>query len=137
MTVENLLMNPALPRALVLGVFGGAGLALTAIYSRRGPMIYPVYAAILAALALLLSRYPALSYPTRLAAALAGFCVASAILYVAIGILADRHRQGLVESGRLAPAANMGVPLLGHAWRIAFLVGVGAVVSAGVAFVSA
>ena len=36
-------------QAAVIGVFGGAALVLTQLYSRRGPMIYPVYAAILLA----------------------------------------------------------------------------------------
>jgi hypothetical protein len=61
----DLVNHPAFPRALFIGVFGGAGLALTALYSRRGPMIFPVYAAILAALALLLARYPDLRYVER------------------------------------------------------------------------
>ena len=51
-SLVSVFSNPALPRAIVVGLFGGAGLALTSIYSRRGPLIYPVYAAILAALAL-------------------------------------------------------------------------------------
>ena len=137
MIIDSLLVNPALPRALVVGVFGGAGLALTAVYSRRGPMIYPVYAAVVAALALLLTRYQALTYSARLAAVLAGFCVASGVLYVAVGILAGRQRERLVDAGRLpADAAHVRVPLLGHAWRIGFL-GIGTIISAGVAFVSA
>ena len=43
MNLANLANNPAFPRALVIGLFGGAGLALTALYSRRGPLIYPVW----------------------------------------------------------------------------------------------
>jgi len=137
-TISSLVVNLAFPRAVVVGVFGGAGLALTAVYSRRGPMIYPVYAATMAALALLLARYQALEFAPRLAAALVGFCIASAVLYVTVGVLADRQRQRLVAAGRL-PAATLGehLSLLGHAWRITALVGVGAVVSAGVAFLSA
>ena len=41
---------PLVLRAGVVGIFGGAGLVLTQMYSRRGPLIFPVYAAILAAL---------------------------------------------------------------------------------------
>ena len=33
----DFIQNPAFPRAIVLGLFGGIGLALTAVYSRRGP----------------------------------------------------------------------------------------------------
>ena len=44
MTPTELVAHPAFPRALVVGLFGGAGLALTTIYSRRGPLIYPALA---------------------------------------------------------------------------------------------
>ena len=43
----ELLVNPALPRALAVGAFGGVGLVLTVVYSRRGPMIFVSYAALL------------------------------------------------------------------------------------------
>lgn len=135
MTLTELLSNPALPRILVLGLYGGAGLALTMIYSRRGPLIYPVYAAFLAALTLLLARYPGVSYPARFATALAGFLTASALLYITVGILAGRARERLRREGRLPPGS--GVPLRGHLWRVGFLVAVGAVVSGGVAFIAA
>ena len=79
MVLADLLSSAALPRALVLGVFGGIGLALTVVYSRRGPMIYPAYAAFLAALALLLARYPDLAYGQRLTVALASFLTAGLI----------------------------------------------------------
>ena len=55
--LPELLVNPALPRALTVGAFGGVGLVLTVVYSRRGPMIFVPYAALLAALAVLLSRF--------------------------------------------------------------------------------
>jgi hypothetical protein len=137
MGVTVLLLNPALPRSVVIGAFGGAGLALTALYSRRGPMIYPVYAAILAAFAALLARFPDLPYASRLLAALAGFCVATAALYVTTGILADRQRRRLVAKGRLpATALKFRLSVVGHAWRIGFLLIVGTIASAGVAFIA-
>ncbi len=43
--------TPTLLRGLVIGAFGGAGLILTQVYSRRGPLIFIVYATILFALA--------------------------------------------------------------------------------------
>ncbi|MGH7617138.1 MAG: hypothetical protein ACREPM_07925 [Gemmatimonadaceae bacterium] len=136
--MSELLFNPAFPRALVIGAFGGAGLSLTALYSRRGPMIYPVYAAILAALAALLSRFPEQSYGARLVACLVGFMMASAALYVTVGIHARRRRLALIARGRLpASAANFRVSLGGHAWRIGFLLTIGTVASAGVAFIAA
>jgi hypothetical protein len=136
MVLADLLSTPVLPRALVLGAFGGIGLALTVMYSRRGPLIYPAYAAFLAALALLLARYPELAYGQRVAVALAGFLTASTFLYVAAAILADRQRERLRREGRLAPGGG-GVSLAGHLWRVGFLVSVGMVVSAGVAFIAA
>jgi hypothetical protein len=135
--MRDVLVNPALPRALVVGLFGGAGLALTAMYSRRGPLIYPVYAALLAALAMLLARYSTISFADRLVAALGGFSVASGVLYVATGILPDGARRRLVDQGRLRPSElKGGVSFAGHTWRVGFLLAVGIVVSAGVAFVS-
>jgi hypothetical protein len=133
----DFILNPALPRAVVLGLFGGIGLALTSIYSRRGPLIYPVYAAVLASLTLLLSRYAALSFSVRLVAALAGFCAASLVSYIAVGILAQRDRELLVASGQLREnARNYKTSVLGHAWRWGFLLAVGTIASAGVAFIS-
>ena len=133
----SLFSNPALPRAIVVGLLGGAGLALTSIYSRRGPLIYPVYAAILAALALLLARYSTIAYSDRLVAALTGFCVASAALYVTSVVLADRARRRLVADGRLpASALTFRGSVIGHAWRIAVLLAIGTLVSAGVAFIA-
>ena len=133
--LAELSWNPVLARALVVGAFGGAGLVLTAIYSRRGPLIYPVYAAILAALTLVLARYADVPYSTRFIAAFAGFVAASAPAYVVVNILADRQRDRLRRGGRL-PAAG-GVSVLGHLWRVGFLVLAGGVVSAGVAFIAA
>ena len=135
MTLAELLSNTALARALVLGLFGGAGLVLTTLYSRRGPLIYPAYAAFLAALTMMLARYPSVPYPVRFAIALAAFMTASAFLYFAACILADRSRERLRREGRLPP--GKGVPFLGHLWRVGFLVAVGAIVSGGVAFVAA
>lgn len=138
MIVSSVLSNPALPRLGVLGLFGGIGLALTAIYSRRGPLIYPVYAAALAAMAAVLARYPTLPFVARWFAALVGFAAASAVLYVTVGWLAARQRVHLVAIGRLPEnRLHTNLSVRDHAWRIAFLLAVGALASAGVAFVSA
>jgi hypothetical protein len=134
--MKNLIANPLLARALVVGIFGGIGLSLTSIYSRRGPMIYPVYAALLAALALLLARHSQTPYLVRASAALVGFATATFISYVTVGVLANRQRDALVAEGRL-PRNAAGVSLLGHAGRWAFLLGAGAMVSAALAFISA
>ena len=131
-------MNPLLPRALVLGIIGGAALVLTMVYSRRGPMILPVYAAILIALAFVAARYESVAYVPRLVAVFAAFCLASAELYVAAVILAGRERKRLVARGRLPSSAlRYRLSLGGHLWRVAALAGAGIVLSAVVAFVVA
>jgi hypothetical protein len=53
--VTDLIADPLVVRAAAVGAFGGVGLALTSIYSRRGPLIFPGYAALLVVLALLLA----------------------------------------------------------------------------------
>ena len=137
MFLESLFANPALSRAMVLGLFGGAGLALTTVLSRRGPLILPVYAAILVSLALLLSRFSGITYTDGLVATLAGFSVASAVLYVTTMLHARRVLERDVARGRLpASALAFRISVLGHAWRIAALLVVGLVLSAGVAFVA-
>jgi hypothetical protein len=137
MDLSELWANAVFSRAVVLGLFGGVGLVLTVVYSRRGPLIYPVYAALLAALALLVARYPGISYAGRFGAALAGFLVASGALYVAVGILADRQRRRLVAQGRLpASALEARLSLGGHAWRLGFLLAVGTIASAGIAYIA-
>jgi hypothetical protein len=134
--MNDLIANPLVARALVVGIFGGIGLSLTSIYSRRGPMIYPAYAALLVALALLLARHSQAPYFVRVAAALVGFVTATAISYATVGVLAQRHRDVLVAQGRLPRDAG-GVSLVGHVWRWALLLSAGAVVSVALAFVSA
>jgi hypothetical protein len=137
MSATALLVNPAVSRALVIGVFGGACLAFTVMYSRRGPLVLPVYAALLAALTLLLARYPTASYVGRFVAALLGLCVAGGFLYVTVAIAAGRDRQRLVAEGRLAASAlQIRLGLAGHAWRVLLLLAVSALASAAVAFVA-
>src|SRR5881392_635435 len=104
--MKDLLANPVVLRAMVVGVFGGIGLSLTSIYSRRGPLIYPVYAAILAALAMLLARHSQLPYNVRAFAALVGFTTATLLSYITVGILATRQRDALMAKGRLPPDAK-------------------------------
>ena len=121
---------PVLLRALVLGAFGGAGLALTQIYSRRGPLIFPVYAALLAALALLLSRFEVLSYLERFIAVFAATVVAALISLVTVLVLSARERRRLAESGRaIGPG---GAPW----WGLPLVLGLLLAASAGVAFIA-
>jgi hypothetical protein len=134
MGLLEMLATPATARALVVGGFGGAGLVLTVAYSRRGPLIFPVYAALLAALTWTLSRYAALPYAALYAAALVGFLSASVPFFAATMLFAERERRQLRAAGRLpAGGSPRGVAYAGPA---VFLFAVGAVVSAGVAFVA-
>ena len=136
--VPDLLINPALPRAMVLGAFGGVGLVLTVVYSQRGPMIFVPYTALLAALALLLSRFGDLPYASRLVAAFSGFVIATIPAYVAVGVLGRRQRERLRREGRLfAEPLPPLVALWGRVWRLGFVLVVAGIVSAGVAFVAA
>jgi hypothetical protein len=121
---------PLLSRALVVGVFGGAGLVLTLIYSRRGPLIYPVYAAILAGLALVSGRFGTLTYTARFAATLGGMLLATAMLLVAVLVVGARQRREIRESGR--PFAPGRVP----AWGFPLLLLILVVASAGAAYVA-
>ncbi len=125
----ELMTHPAFSRALTVGVFGGVGLVLTSMSSRRGPLVFPVYAAILTSLAFLLARYPAMAFPLRLGCAFGGFTVAGVIHYISVGIAAnqDRRRRGIQPES---------LSVAGHSWRLAFLLGTGLLASAGVAFIA-
>lgn len=137
MTLAELIYNPLLPRAVVVGAFGAAGLMLTSIHSNRGPLIYPVYAALLAALTILAGRYSELPFGVRFAAVLVSFIVSSTGLAVVSDILARRGRARLVAQGRIpANARHYRVSPAGYAARAGILLMIGALVSAAVAFVA-
>jgi hypothetical protein len=102
---------PLLSRSVVVGILGGAGLVLTHLYSRRGPLIYPVYAAILAALAFVSARFDALPYSAHFSAVLSGMFVATAILYVNLLRSSAASRRQLIASGR--PFVEGGAPWWG------------------------
>jgi len=124
------MLSYAFFQAVVIGVFGGAGLVLTQLYSRRGPLIYPVYAAILVALALSLAHAGSLSFGARFVAAFAGMVVSTAITMTAIIIRSARRRQAYVAAG-----VTMGP---GHMpwWAGPLLLTLLVTASAGAAFVS-
>ena len=96
----DLAFTRACTQALVIGVFGGAGLVLTQLYSRRGPLIFPVYAAILAALALSLTRADSLAFSARFLAAFAGLAASTGIAMAGTVFLAARARRAYLASGR-------------------------------------
>lgn len=98
---------PLLSRALVVGVFGGAGLVLTHRYSRRGPLVYPVYATILIALGLVSARFAELPYLVHFLGNLGGLFTASAIAVVAVITRGNIERERLRNSGKtLGPGGS-------------------------------
>jgi len=99
-------------------------------------MIYLPYAALLVAMGLLLSRYSQLPYIARFAAALAGLLIATVPLCVAVGILSARAREELRSEGRLPPHIA-GSSMWARTLRVAFLLLLGVIASAGVAYVAA
>ena len=120
----------AFARALVIGGFGGVALVLTQVYSRRGPLIYPVYAAILCMLSLSLARATALPFLPRLVIAFAAILVSTAFSVAATVVLARRaRRRHLAAGASLAPGR---IP----SWALPLLLLTLVTVSAGAAFVS-
>lgn len=136
MMMVGIVSNPLVLRAAVLGAFGGIDLVLTSVYSRRGPLIFPVYAALLAATGLLLAKYSSLPFGTRLGAGLTVFMAASVMLYIAVCILARNDRERLIEQGRLpATARAVHLTLWGHLWRLGSLAMIGCTLCAGIAYI--
>jgi hypothetical protein len=79
-------------RALTLGLLGGAALVLTHVYSRRGPMLYPVYAATLVCIALMLAQFDAMGFGLRFGAALLSLGVASLTLLLRVSYRSAQRR---------------------------------------------
>jgi hypothetical protein len=90
----------AVLQASIIGAVGGVGLVLTQIYSRRGPLIYPVYAAILFALTLSLSRATGVDFSLRYMAAFVAMGLSTGIAMIGTMFRAARARRELVASGR-------------------------------------
>ena len=111
--------NPTFHRALVLGGLGGIALVLVEMFSNRGPLILLPYAALLAALAALVGpREP--SFRTRFAALLAGFIVASLVLYLYVAN---------------ATSAAASISVFGHIARLMFLLAIGSALAAAISYV--
>jgi len=117
-------------QALVIGVFGGASLVLTQLYSRRGPLIYPVYAAILVALTLSLTRATNFGFDSRFVAAFTGMAISTAIAMGGTIVLARRSRRARASSGR--PAVPGHIPR----WAAPLLLLLLSTASAAAAYVS-
>ena len=85
--------------------------------AQKGEAIYQPYAVLVLALALVLWVNRDLTPRERCASFVGGFMIASLMLYAYLILW-------------LNPSA-LGIPILGHLWRLGFLLGVGAVLGAG------
>ena len=121
---------PLVSRDVVVGMLGGAGLVLKLIYNRRGPLIYPVYAAILVALGLVSSRFRDLPYLTHFIGSFVALLVATGMSLVVVLIRGGRQRREMRESGQPM------VPGHAPAWGFPLILLVLATASAAVAYVS-
>lgn len=106
-----------------LGVLGGAALIATVSLSRRGPMIYLPYTAIVLTAAFYLRSEHVQGFATRFGLALGAFMLATVIVYLFIGLYSAK--------------TLFVISLAGHAWRLALMFGVGALLSAAVAQLTA
>jgi hypothetical protein len=109
--------------ALALGLLGGGALITTTTLTRRGPVIFVPYAAIVVVTALYLRLERVPRFSRRFGMALGAFMFASALLYLYIGVV--RAKTLFV------------IPPTDHAWRIAVMLGIGSALSAAVAQLTA
>jgi len=109
--------------AVALGVLGGSALIATTMLSSRGPLIVIPYAALVIVAALFLRAEVVQPLSRRFSVTLGAFMIATVILYLFIGIFAAHSLTT--------------IPLMGHLWRLGVMLGIGAVLSAAVAQVTA
>ena len=133
--ISELFLNPLLPRAIVLGVFGGIALILTITYSRRGPLVYISYAAMAVAMALLVARHATLSFSVKTTAAFAAFFVATLLASFAVAVLGERQRERLRREKRLA-LDSPGLSTWGQLWRLGSVMLAGLVGAMGIVFMA-
>lgn len=119
--------NPIYVRALVVGLFGGLSLVLTHTFSRRGALMFPVYAAILLVGTLVTTQFPNLTFGTRFASVLLSLVIATACSLVEISYRAARHARMRVQAGK--PPLSTTVPW----WGMPVVFGSLVAVSAGAA----
>ena len=114
------LRNSAFLLGSIVGLLGGLSLVAVPVLGFRGSAIYVPYAV----LVLALTTISWFSHPferwQRFGLVLTGFMVASLTMYLYI-ILIDN------------PSA-LGIPIWGHAWRLAFLLSIGSALAAAAAF---
>jgi hypothetical protein len=111
-----------LARSLTTGALGGLALTTVVSTAHKGEAIYQPYTILVLSLALLLWINRDLTPRERFLTFVGGFMIASLILYAYLVLWVN-------------PDA-LGIPLLGHAWRVAFLLGVGATLGAVTTFLT-
>jgi hypothetical protein len=116
------LRNRAVRFGAIVGLSGGIALVSVLELSRRGQTIYVPYTVLVLVLTAIAGLSTGLQRWLRFGLVFTGFMVASLMLYLYI-ILTD---NSLASS----------ISILGHAWRLAFLVGVGSILAAAAAFVT-
>jgi hypothetical protein len=104
------------------GILGGAALIAVNALTRRGPAILVVYAAIVAVCGWVLRTERVHSFRRRFALHLGTFMAATVVLYL---FVAQFSAHSLLR-----------IPVLGHAWRIGALLGIGAVLSLATAYLT-
>jgi hypothetical protein len=108
---------------LALGALGGALLITTSALTRRGPLIFVPYAALVVAGFAYLRVEQVRPFRLRFAMSLGSFMVATLIVYAFIGFVTAR--------------TALKIPLLGHAWRLGGMLLIGSILSGAVAQLSA
>jgi len=99
--------------ALPLGVFGAAVLVLSFVFFTPGKYLLIPYAGVVLGTTAVIRAEHIRDFGDRFAIGFLSFIIASMSLYVAVAWSAGASK----------------VPPLGHAWRIAFLLGVGAAIN--------
>lgn len=108
---------------LALGVIGGVALITIAFLSRRGPMIFLPYTAIVLAGAIYLRLERVRPFTRRLVLSAGSFMIATLILYVFIAVFQAR--------------TGPNISILGHAWRLGLMLVIGGVLAGVVALFTA
>jgi hypothetical protein len=116
------LRNRAVRFGAIVGLSGGIALVSVLELSRRRQTIYVPYTLLVLVLTAIAGLSTGLQRWLRFGLVFTGFMVASLVLYLYI-ILTDNSSASSIS-------------ILGHAWRLAFLVGVGSILAAAAAFVT-
>ena len=109
--------------ALSLGILGGGALITTMSVTHRGPMIFLPYAALVIVTAVYLRIERVQPFMRRFLLALGAFMVATLVLYTFISTLSK--------------GVSTDISIGGHAWRLGLMLGIGSVLSAAVAQLTA